>query len=361
MKLGLGIGLTSQLIVNQGGLPDYSINGFTPPLVGDFLNNVYAKNGSACGFSDLFDYSCAGSSTYVDSDGVLQTASADVPRLGNHVYDGAAWVNKGLLHESESATNSLLNSDTLSTQNVTVTAEAHTLHFTGTGTITLSGAATDGPLVGTGTGENNRVSLTFTPTAGTLTVTVSGTVTNAQLELGSIPTSYIPTAGSVVTRPAQTLEIAAANMPAYTDAVSIHMKGLMNYADNGDSVECLYYVWQASSTNYLRSSLSTVASRTGRINFAQRESVSGLELIEGAVDDYSPGLNIPFNIAARHGSTFINGALDGVALTEDTTPTALADMSAQVFQTAATFNGNLEQLSIFPVDIGDAGIEEATT
>jgi hypothetical protein len=34
------------------------------------------------------------------------------------------------------------------------------------------------------------VSLTFTPTAGTLTLTVSGTVTNAQLELGSAPTTY---------------------------------------------------------------------------------------------------------------------------------------------------------------------------
>lgn len=83
----------------------------------------------------------------------------------------------------------LLNAtDTLSTQSVTVTAVAHTLAFTGTGTVTLSGASTAGPLVGTGVG--NRVTLTFTPTAGSLTLTVSGSVTLAQLEIGSTATAY---------------------------------------------------------------------------------------------------------------------------------------------------------------------------
>ena len=83
----------------------------------------------------------------------------------------------------------LLNAtNTLSTQSVTVTAVAHTLAFTGTGTVTLSGVSTAGPLVGTG--ASNRVSLTFTPTAGSLTLTVSGSVTLAQLELGSTATAY---------------------------------------------------------------------------------------------------------------------------------------------------------------------------
>lgn len=83
----------------------------------------------------------------------------------------------------------LLNAtDTLSTQSVTVTAVAHTLAFTGTGTVTLSGVSTAGPLIGTGAG--NRVTLTFTPTAGSLTLTISGSVTLAQLEIGSSATAY---------------------------------------------------------------------------------------------------------------------------------------------------------------------------
>ena len=83
----------------------------------------------------------------------------------------------------------LLNAtETLATQSVTVTAAAHTLAFTGTGTVTLSGASVAGPLVGTG--ASNRVTLTFTPTAGSLTLTVTGSVTLAQLQIGSVDTAY---------------------------------------------------------------------------------------------------------------------------------------------------------------------------
>ena len=83
--------------------------------------------------------------------------------------------------------NLLLATDTLSTQNVATVAAQQTLSFTGTGSVTLSGTAT-GTL--TGTGANNRVSLTFTPTAGTLTLTVSGDVRLAQLEYGPTTTTY---------------------------------------------------------------------------------------------------------------------------------------------------------------------------
>lgn len=94
-------------------------------------------------------------------------------------------------------TNLVYPSATATTQVRAVTAVAHTLSFYGTGTVTLSGALS-GSLVGTGV--NNRVSLTFTPTAGNLTLTVSGNVTDWQLEAGSNATSYIPTVTGSVTR-----------------------------------------------------------------------------------------------------------------------------------------------------------------
>lgn len=87
-----------------------------------------------------------------------------------------------------SVRNELVGSDALSTQSVTVTAAQRTLSFRGTGTVTLSGASTAGPLVGTG--ADDIVSLTFTPTAGSLTLTVSGDVLDAQLELGASRSNY---------------------------------------------------------------------------------------------------------------------------------------------------------------------------
>lgn len=94
-------------------------------------------------------------------------------------------------------TNLVYPSATATTQVRAVTAVVHTLSFYGTGTVTLSGAFS-GSLVGTG--ENNRVTLTFTPTAGNLTLTVEGSVTDWQLEAGSNATSVIITVTGSVTR-----------------------------------------------------------------------------------------------------------------------------------------------------------------
>lgn len=130
--------------------------------------------------------------TYFDSSGTMQTAAINTPRWD---YDPITHVLKGVLIE-ESRINVLLNSSSLGTQSVTVTAQQYFLSFYGTGTVTLSGTAT-GSLVGTGP---QRVSMSFTPTAGSLTLTVTGTVTNAQLEAGQFVTSYIPTTAAAVTR-----------------------------------------------------------------------------------------------------------------------------------------------------------------
>lgn len=132
--------------------------------------------------------------TYFDATGTMQTAATGVARFD---YDPVTHAALGLMIEGN-ATNVLLNSATLGTQSVTVTAQAYTLSFYGTGTITKSGTAT-GVLVGVGAFPQ-RVSQTFTPTAGTLTLTVTGSVLNAQLEAGTFPTSYIPTFGTTATR-----------------------------------------------------------------------------------------------------------------------------------------------------------------
>ena len=118
--------------------------------------------------------------------GVLQVT-------GQSTFNGAV-TDKSL--NLQGGNNLVLNSATLVTQNITVTANTYTLSMTGTGTITLSGTSS-GTLVGTG--ASTVVSKTFTPTAGTLTLTPTGSCTTVQLELGSVFSGYTPTTGSAVT------------------------------------------------------------------------------------------------------------------------------------------------------------------
>lgn len=94
------------------------------------------------------------------------------------------------------AENLLLNSATLATQSKTLDATPYTLSFYGTGTVTLSGGHV-AAVVGTGT---TRKTYTFTPTAGSTTFTVTGSVTEGQLSRS--PCQYLPTTSAPVYGPA---------------------------------------------------------------------------------------------------------------------------------------------------------------
>lgn len=161
-----------------------------PALNLDFLNAFDSA-------MSRLTFTRASSASYFDATGAMQIASTNVPRFDTNPVTLAPL---GLAIE-EARTNLLLNSAAPATQDCTVAATAYTLSFYGTGTITLSGVSSAGPLVGTGA-YPVRSTLTFTPTAGTLTLTVTGTVEYANLEAGSFATSWIETAGTTATRAA---------------------------------------------------------------------------------------------------------------------------------------------------------------
>jgi len=144
--------------------------------------------------------------TYINSSGSMVTAAINEVRF---TYNPVTLDYEGMLLEP-ARTNRFTSSASLSgTVSVSglVTGETYTLSFYGSGTVTYTG----GSLVGVaGTFPANRVSKTVVATGTSMTFTASGTVSSAQIELGTWASSYIATSGAVVTRAADVVS------PAYT-------------------------------------------------------------------------------------------------------------------------------------------------
>lgn len=172
-------------------------------------------------------------------------------------------------------------------------------------------------------------------------------VWGAQVEAGSTPSSYIPTSGSTATRAAETLTVPAAKLPYSATAMSIQMQGR---ATGGALVPARWYL---DASNYLTQEINTS-------DFTFEQAASGtVDAVTGG--SFTSGVNTSFNISSRHGSTFINGAVDGTALTANTTPTALPDLSAA--DMSLGYAGGpmvLKSVRMWAADITDAGLEAAT-
>lgn len=166
-----------------------AINGTMASLRADFVRGIGYVNGGAASLAVLFPRT-GGSKVVVGEDGNPATVAADTV-----AFDYSSGRRRMLLEGT--ATNLFLNSATATTQSLTVTAQSYTVSFWGSGSLVLSGA--HGHTV-TGSGTNVRTSYTFTPAAGTLTLTPSGTVANVQLEIGGVASSYIVTTTAAATR-----------------------------------------------------------------------------------------------------------------------------------------------------------------
>jgi hypothetical protein len=107
--------------------------------------------------------------------GTIDNVSA-VYEQGNHRYQTTPASRPTI----EALVNRFVGTETLATQNVTTVAGGYILRFSGAGTVTLSGTAAGAYSAGTHS---------ITCTAGTLTATVAGTVTQADLRL-SLDSAY---------------------------------------------------------------------------------------------------------------------------------------------------------------------------
>ena len=197
-------------------LARYAIDGEAPTLALDFVRGVYALDGVIGPLSDVTTFQRASTGWYFAPDGTLTAAGTDVPRIDHDRTTGAPI---GYLAE-ESRTNLLLDSTAPATQTVTVASGTdHTLSVYGSGSAEItaggSGTATDG------------APLTFTTSATSVTVTVTGSLDVFQLEEGKGPTSPIVTGGSTVTRAADQLYVDKADLPTLATLGTVFLRANM--------------------------------------------------------------------------------------------------------------------------------------
>ncbi len=308
-----------------------------PTLVLDFSQPLP----SSITFTRADAATCA---TYFDKNGVLRTAAANIPRID---YDPATGVCKGLLSE-ESRTNLLLNSladgTSLSTQSVTVTAAAHTLSFYGTGTVTLSGTSTAGPLIGTS--ATTKSTLTFTPTAGSLTLTVSGTVKWANLELGNFSTSHIATAGTTRTRAADAANMTSTNFSSwYNQTEGTFVCSYSRYSVTAAGNQIPILIGDGTSSNII--AITDAANGTSDRLIMTTLGVS--QISTGSVNySASQPMVRSFAYKLNDSGTSVNGAVT-VTDTVCTPPTVnRLDIGYASYFLSSRVNGHIRQITYYP-------------
>ncbi len=157
---------------------------------GEGFGGRYATNG-ALRVTSANEYNGAlrvsGLSSIVASIDFLTTTS--IPSWMTFIATGLATQFDSTGKLTYRPNNLLLNTATLGTQTVTVQVGAnYILSIKGTGSVTLTGASTAGPL--NGTGAANRVDLKITAATSSLTLTVSGSVTSARLSAVTYETAF---------------------------------------------------------------------------------------------------------------------------------------------------------------------------
>lgn len=279
--------------------------------------------------------------TVTNSSGVIVAVNADIPRFD---YSPTTLVCRGLLIE-ESRTNVLLNSlldgTSLATQSVVVTAAARTLSFYGTGEIVLSGAHS---ATVTGTGAYpTRTTLTFTPSAGTLTLTVTGTVQFAQLELGSFATSFIPTAASQVTRNADVTTMTGTNFSDwYNASEGTFVAWYSSFAAVSVAAKAIVATNDGSTSNRIYAFVSTSGRPTMLV------STLGAVQVNMTNDIISADSNAKTSMAYKVDSFAV--ASNGGSVTTDavgTIPT-VTKLDIGCFAAATNLNGHVQQLFYYP-------------
>jgi hypothetical protein len=293
--------------------------------------------------------------TRTNSSGLIESVAINGPRFD---YNPTTLAPNGLLIEEQRTNlllNSLINGTSLSTQIVATTAVSTTLSFYGTGQIVLSGSSS-ATVVGTGAYPSRRT-LTFTPTVGALTLTVTGTVQYAQLEAGAFSTSYIPTGVSQVTRTADVATMTGTNFSNWYNATEGTLYGEFSRSATTNSQQGrVFNITDGSNSNAIE------VYQTGGNNPAAQITTGGVGQALWTPSGFTVGALIKEALAFATNSS--QASFNGSAETQDTSCTVPVVNQARIGNRQdglRALNGTISRIAFYPRRLTNSQLQAITS
>ena len=171
-----------------------------------------------------------------------------------------------------------------------------------------------------------------------------------QFELGSVPTSYIPTYGSTVTRARDDLSLAAAAWPYSDTAGSIIVKTTI--LDDASLIR-VFQLYKDSS-NYIEVRPSSTA----------QFNIYDTGVFQAALQPGPSSVGTEFTIAGSWAANDFASSIDGSAVATDVSGTVPSGLTALWFgrkSSTASYHGHLKYFKYLPRAIEDAELITDTT
>jgi hypothetical protein len=294
-------------------------------------------------------FSRASSGWRFGSAGSLREAAVGVPRFD---YDASGNL-LGLRIEGAATRINTIAAAPAAPESVAVAAQAYTLSFYGTGSMVLSGAHA-ATVVGAGA-LPARASYTFTPTAGTLVLTPSGTVQHLQVEPGPFATTPILGDGSAVTRAADVASVTLAGIEFNPKEGTLFVAGrtpcgapasnqLLAHFDDGGVSNRIYVT---------RLSTRVLACYVTAGGVAQAALSLGA-VADNTIFQLSFSWSLGGFLASLNGGTVVTGTAGNI-------PNGLATLRIGSPTTAANmWNGPIRQVAYFPRALSGSQLQAIT-